>query len=151
MPAPAYRPVVASRPAPALPACRLHRVVQYIEENLQQPMRLGDLSALVHMSPYHFARLFAGSTGAPPHRFIMRRRIETARALLATDGMRISEIARAVGFCTASHFATTFRRVVGVTPSAYRRAASDQSAAAGSHRGPSDDVVERADAGSGVA
>ena len=106
-----------------LPACRLRRVTQYIQENLQRELRLAELSALVHMSPYHFARLFKRSTGVPPHRFLIRRRIDEARALLAARTVPIGAIARLVGFRTPSHFTTTFRRITGMTPSAYRSGA----------------------------
>jgi len=103
-----------------LPACRLRRVIEYVQENLQRDLRLAELSALVHMSPYHFARLFKQSTGVPPHRFLVRRRIDAARVLLAAQTAPIAEIAQLVGFRTPSHFTTTFRRVTGMTPSAYR-------------------------------
>jgi AraC family transcriptional regulator len=103
-----------------LPAYRLRRVAQYMHDNLQRELRLADLSAVVHMSPYHFARLFKRSTGVPPHQFLLRHRIDQARALLAAQRVPIAEIARSVGFRTPSHFTTTFRRVTGVTPSAYR-------------------------------
>src|SRR3989442_1949106 len=107
-----------------LPACRLRRVMEYVQENLQRDLRLAELSTLVHMSPYHFARLFKQSTGVPPHRFLVRRRIDAARALLAARTTPVVEIAPLVGFRTASHFTTTFRRVTGLTPSADRSAAS---------------------------
>jgi AraC family transcriptional regulator len=103
-----------------LPAYRLRRVAQYIQENLRQELRLGQLSAVVNMSPYHFARLFKRTTGVPPHRFLVRHRIDEARTLLAARTMPIAEVARAVGFRTPSHFTTTFRRVTGMTPSEYR-------------------------------
>jgi len=103
-----------------LPAYRLRRVTQYIQENLQRELRLAELSALVHMSPYHFARLFKRTTGVPPHRFLVRRRMDEARALLAAGTAPIAEISRLVGFRTPSHFTTTFRRITGMTPSAYR-------------------------------
>jgi AraC family transcriptional regulator len=103
-----------------LPAYRLRRVAQYIHENLQRPLRLVELSAVVHMSPYHFARLFKRSAGMPPHRFLLRHRIDEAQALLTARPVTIAEIARSVGFRTPSHFTTTFRRVTGMTPSEYR-------------------------------
>jgi len=103
-----------------LPAYRVRRVAQYIRENLRRELRLAELSAVVHMSPYHFARLFKRSTGVPPHRFLVRHRIDEARALLAAQTVPIAEIARSVGFRTPSHFTTTFRRVTGMTPSEYR-------------------------------
>src|SRR2546422_3909249 len=106
-----------------LPACRLRRVTQHVQENLQRELRLAELSALVHMSAYHFARLFKRSTGVPPHRFLIRRRIDEARALLAARTVPIAEISRTVGFRTPSHFTTSFRRITGMTPSAYRSGA----------------------------
>jgi AraC-like DNA-binding protein len=106
-----------------LPPYRLRRVTQYIHAHLQGKLRLVELSALVHMSPYYFARLFKRSTGLPPHRFLVRCRVDEARALLAARTASIAEISRSVGFRTSSHFTTTFRRITGVTPSAYRRAA----------------------------
>ena len=106
-----------------LPALRLRRVSQYMQENLRRELRLTELSAVVHMSPYHFARLFKRSTGVSPHRFLVRRRIDEARALLAARTTPVAEIARLVGFRTPSHFTTTFRRITGMTPTAYRSGA----------------------------
>src|SRR5439155_1799333 len=81
-----------------LPAYRLRRVTQYVQENLQRELRLADLSALVHMSPYHFARLFKRSTGLPPHRFLVRRRIDEAAGLLASGRVSVGEESWKVGF-----------------------------------------------------
>jgi AraC family transcriptional regulator len=111
---------VADHAAGRLPECRLRRVAQYIQDNLHRELRLVELSSLVNMSPYHFARLFKRSTGVSPHRFLVQRRIEQARALLAAEPLSIAEIARSVGFRTPSHFTTTFRRVTGITPTIYR-------------------------------
>src|SRR3989449_8253862 len=112
--------VVADQTVGGLPEYRLRRVAQYVQDNLHRELRLAELSGLVHMSPCHFARLFKQSTGVSPHRFLVQRRIEQARALLAAHTLPIAEIARSVGFRTPSHFATTFRRVSGITPSVYR-------------------------------
>src|SRR2546422_8252124 len=112
--------VVADQTTGGLPEYRLRRVAQYVQDNLHRELRLAELSGLVHMSPCHFARLFKQSTGVSPHRFLVQRRIEQARALLAAHTLPIAEIARSVGFRTPSHFTTTFRRVTGITPSGYR-------------------------------
>jgi AraC family transcriptional regulator len=106
--------------APSLPSFRVRRVTEYIEQNLEKELRLAELAALVCMSPYHFARLFKGSTGVPPHRFVLRRRVARARAFLAAPELSIAQIARMVGFRRPSHFTTVFRRVTGVTPRGYR-------------------------------
>jgi len=106
---------------------KVRRVTAFIENNLHRELRLEELAAVTHMSPYHFARLFKRATGVSPHRFVVRRRIDAATALLTESTSSISSIARAVGFRTASHFATTVRRITGMTPSAYRarRAAAE--------------------------
>jgi AraC-like DNA-binding protein len=103
-----------------LPESKVRRVTAYIESNLHRELRLKELAAVTHMSRYHFARLFKRATGISPHRFVVRRRIDAAIALLTESTSSISSIGRAVGFGTASHFATTVRRVTGKTPSAYR-------------------------------
>ena len=106
----------------SLPSCRLRRVTEYIQQNLDKDLTLAELAAVVYMSPYHFSRLFKGSTGVPPHRFVIRQRIARASALLATQELSIAQISRMVGFRTPSHFTTVFRRVLGITPGAYRTA-----------------------------
>ena len=112
-------PLTAPGPS-ALPLSRLRRVTDYIREHLDQPLTLAHLGAVVFMSPYHFARLFQRSTGLPPHRFVVRARIDHAAALLAAPELSIAQISRLVGFRTPSHFATVFHRMMGVTPSEYR-------------------------------
>ena len=103
-----------------LPLARLRRVTEYIQEHLDQHLTLAQLGAVVFMSPYHFARLFQHSTGLPPHRFVVRARIDHAATLLAAPDLSISQISRVVGFRSPSHFATVFHRIKGVTPSEYR-------------------------------
>ncbi len=53
-----------------LPGCRLRRVIEHIQQNLDKDLTLAELAAVVYMSPYHFARLFKRTTGMPPHRFV---------------------------------------------------------------------------------
>jgi len=103
-----------------LPGAKLRRVTVYIQSNLERRLRLTELALVAHMSPYHFARLFKIATGESPHRFVVRQRIAAATALLTASTSPIGSIARTTGFRTASQFATTFRRVTGLTPSAFR-------------------------------
>ena len=114
-----------STPAPdvpvgGLPRAKLGRVTAYIENNLHRELRLTELGVVARMSPYHFARLFKTATGVSPHRFVVHRRIEAAAAMLTGSTTSIGAIGRAVGFRTPSQFATTFRRMTGFTPTAYR-------------------------------
>jgi AraC-like DNA-binding protein len=115
----------------ALPACRLRRVTEYIQHNLEKGLTLEELAAVVYMSPFHFARLFKGSTGVPPHRFVVRQRIARARACLERRELSIAQISRLVGFRTASHFTTVFHRLAGVTPRRYRMATRREDRLAG--------------------
>ena len=103
-----------------VPWGKLWRVIEYIQQNLDQDLTLAELAAMVYMSPYHFARLFKRSTGVPPHRFVVRQRITRACAILATPELSIAQISRMVGFRTPSHFTNVFRHVTGVTPRGYR-------------------------------
>jgi AraC family transcriptional regulator len=107
----------------SLPSCRLRRVTEYVQQNLDKDLTLAELASIVYMSPFHFARLFKCSTGMPPHRFVVRQRITRARTCLAMEGQSIAQISRMVGYRTPSHFTTVFRRTLGVTPGAYRAAA----------------------------
>lgn len=105
-----------------LPLSRLRRVTDYIREHLDQDLTLARLGAVVYMSPFHFARLFQSSTGLPPHRFVMRARIDHATTLLAAPELSIARISQVVGFGSPSHFSTVFRRLMGLTPHEYRAA-----------------------------
>src|SRR4030095_4939340 len=100
-----------------LPGGQLRPALEHTEANVLRGPRLDELGRLVHMSAFHFARLFKASTGLPPHRFVVMRRIEHAKQMLACAADSIAAIGRVVGFRTASHFTSAFRRVAGVTPS----------------------------------
>lgn len=116
-----HDPIVPPRADPiGLPGAVLRRVLEHIDANVHRGTHLGELARLVHISPFHFARLFKISTGLPPHRFVVARRMEQAKRLLACADLPIATVGHGVGFRTASHFTAAFRRVTGMTPSAYR-------------------------------
>jgi AraC-like DNA-binding protein len=130
-----------------LPWSRLRRVAEHVQTNLAGELRLAELSALVHMSPYHFARLFKKSTDASPRQFVIRRRIEAAKLLLARQQPPIGEVALAVGFGSQSHFSTTFRRTTGVTPRQYRVAVHTGDAFGAAVGGPESSLSPGVDRG----
>jgi AraC family transcriptional regulator len=99
---------------------RLQRVLALIEERLDGPVPVQALAAAVHMSPYHFARMFKQSTGQPPHHYVTWQRMDRAKDLLARSELALAEIAARVGYRTQAHFTGVFHARVGVTPRAYR-------------------------------
>ena len=97
------------------------RVIDFINEHLQDELSLVELSRIAKLSPHHFATAFKASTGLSPHRYVIERRINRASDLLRRDDKSISEIAYAVGFSSQSHLTANFRRTMGVTPRRFRQ------------------------------
>jgi AraC family transcriptional regulator len=94
------------------------RVRVFIEDNVGERMSLQDLARVAGISRFHFARQFRLRTGESPMGYLLRRRIERAKPMLrGPSAKRISEIAADLGFADQSHFARTFRRLVGMSPS----------------------------------
>jgi AraC family transcriptional regulator len=94
----------------------------YINNNISRnDTTLADLAKLAKLSPYHLTRAFKRSVGLSPHQYLIRCRIDRAKHLLADTERSITEIALSLGFASSSHFSVTFKAIVGVPPTAYRR------------------------------
>jgi AraC-like DNA-binding protein len=87
-----------------------------------EPLDLEALARAANVSPRHFSRSFRRVFGETPYQYLLTRRLERARHLLRTTDRSVMEICLDVGFNSVGSFTTTFRRHVGVTPTAYRRA-----------------------------
>lgn len=114
----------STRESPArlrLSEARLRAVAEYVDANLDQPIRLVDMAAQAGLSQYHFCRAFRAATGLPPHRFVLARRIEVARERLRNRALSIQEVAFSVGFADAGQFAKRFRKATGLSPREFRR------------------------------
>ena len=103
---------------------KLRCAVDYIEENLGNPLTLAAIACAVALSPGHFAHAFREATGVTPHRYVVERRVERAKNLLRQSALPITEIADQVGCPSNSHFSVLFHRVTGVTPRQFRALAS---------------------------
>lgn len=112
-----------------LPPHRLKLVFSHIEGNIAEPLKVAELAHVIGMSEYYFSKLFKVSTGLTPHRYIMRERIEQARAYLRETELELKEIALRTGFETQSHFSSVFHRLTGITPKRYREMNSSMAAA----------------------
>lgn len=100
---------------------RVKRVIDYMHEHLDEPMPLAELAAVGRLSVSRFVRAFHAAVGKPPHRFLIQLRIEEACRLLETSELSVTEIGLRCGFDQPSHFASMFRTIVGMPPSAWRR------------------------------
>ena len=113
------------RSEPKLSARQLRVLTEFIETNLDKRLHLADLAAVAGLSVTRLKTLFRNSTGLPVHQYVIRRRVEHARALMTTTPMPASEIAVAAGFAHQSHMASTMRRLLGETPGAIMRCAAE--------------------------
>ncbi len=105
-----------------LAAAQLKRVLDYLEENLAEPMTVADVAAVAGLSPSHFNRAFKRSFDLPVHLYVMRRRVELAQRLMIDTSESLGTIAFACGMSDQSHLTRWFRRVLGETPNSWRRA-----------------------------
>lgn len=103
-----------------LPKYKFRRAVEYIDANLDGELALAEIAEAVEMSPFHFARLFKQTAGIAPHAFVLNRRLERAKQLLANPGKSVTEIAFDLGFSSHSHFSTFFRKHTNLTPREFR-------------------------------
>ncbi|MBW4688467.1 MAG: AraC family transcriptional regulator [Komarekiella atlantica HA4396-MV6] len=99
---------------------QLNQLKDFIEDRLTQDLTIADLAAVVHMSPFHFARTFKTAIGQPPHRYLTQQRMERAKFLLSVTRLTVAEVAYRVGFDNKSHFSAQFRKATGTTPKVYR-------------------------------
>ena len=87
------------------------------------PVRLEDAAREAGASPFHFLRLFERVLGVTPHQYVLRVRLARAAKLLAQEELTVTDVALEAGFADLSNFVRTFRRVAGVSPREFRRAA----------------------------
>lgn len=100
---------------------RLHLARTFIDRHYAAPLTLEQISEEAGFSPYHFIRLFRAAYKRTPHQYLVQQRIERAKELLHSGDLPIIDICAEVGFGSLGSFSTLFRRVTGLSPSAYRR------------------------------
>jgi AraC family transcriptional regulator len=108
------------KPVAPLPARRLRKVLDRINDSLDENMSLADLADEAGFSRAHFLRMFKAATGTTPHQHLLETRLQAARERLSSTMLSITEIALACGFSSHSHFTRAFRERFGATPTGYR-------------------------------
>jgi AraC family transcriptional regulator len=106
--------------------CRLatwqeRRAKEFIDANLGRSVSLLEVAETCGLSISHFSRAFRNTTGRPPHRWLLERRVEAAKGLLVRGDMPLAQIAAVCGFSDPSHFSRVFLKVSGESPAAWRR------------------------------
>jgi AraC family transcriptional regulator len=122
--------VTAQRCAGLVPH-KLNRVQAFIAQHYSEAIHVQELAASIHLSPFHFARMFKQATGLPPHLYITMQRMQQAKELLKISDLPLVDVAASVGFQSQGHFTGVFHKYAGVTPRIFRlnyRAARRQAA-----------------------
>jgi AraC family transcriptional regulator len=114
-----HRPVQIYRGG--LGSARLRKIKEFVHAKMEDDLSLDEMAQSVGLSTAHFARMFRKSTGETPHQFVLRQRLERAKAMLRAPDARVLDVAVACGFKTQQHFAQVFRDVWGVSPTEYRQ------------------------------
>ncbi len=93
----------------------------FIADNRFEAVSLSRVAAQSSMSPSHFLRLFSDVYGETPNEFLIRLRVEQAKAMLVTESASVSDICERVGYTSLGSFSSLFSKRVGMAPTAYRR------------------------------
>ncbi|MEX2216321.1 MAG: AraC family transcriptional regulator [Phycisphaeraceae bacterium] len=99
---------------------RVATAIAYLHDRFAESPSLAMVSKYVHMSPFHFHRLFSKQVGVSPKHYLMRKQLQMAKWLLRAHRVPIGSIAAATGFSSHGHFTSTFHRLIGVSPTEYR-------------------------------
>lgn len=111
-------PSISSLP----PARHLLRARDLADRRYAESVTVADMARAAQLSPAHFSREFRRTFGESPHQYLLTRRLERAAALLRNTDRSVSDVCFAVGLRSVGSFTTSFGRVYGLTPSAYRAA-----------------------------
>jgi AraC-like DNA-binding protein len=107
---------------PVPPARHLLRARDLADARYREPLDVATLARAAHVSPAHFTREFRRAFGETPHRYLLTRRLERAAALLRNTDRSVADICMTVGLSSVGSFTTSFGRLYGMSPTAYRAA-----------------------------
>ena len=110
------------------PARHLLRAKDLADARYAEPLEVDDLARAAGLSKAHFSREFRRTFGESPYVYLLTRRLERAAALLRNTDYSVAEICLEVGLQGVGSFTTSFKRMYGMTPTAYRAAAPPASA-----------------------
>lgn len=106
----------------APPARHLLRARDLVDARYAERLEIADLARAAGLSPAHFSREFRRAFGESPHQYLLTRRLERAAALLRHTDRPVIEVCFSVGLRSVGSFTTSFGRMFGMSPTAYREA-----------------------------
>ncbi|MCP5076913.1 MAG: AraC family transcriptional regulator, partial [Psychromonas sp.] len=102
---------------------RVHNAINYVLDNITAPLSIADVAKQVHLSEFHFHRIFKSITNEPFNQFVRRKRLEKAfHCLLRYNQPSITEVSENCGFSSSANFSKAFQAYFGFTPSQHRKA-----------------------------
>ena len=104
----------------APPARHLLRARDLADARYFEHLEVADMAAAAGLSSAHFSREFRRAFGEPPHAYLLTRRLERAAALLRDSDRTVADICLSVGLTSVGSFTTSFTRMFGTSPTAYR-------------------------------
>ncbi|MDP4153559.1 MAG: AraC family transcriptional regulator [Bacillota bacterium] len=99
----------------------IHLAMEYMQTYFSSNITLDDICNEIHVSQYHFIRMFRKKTGMTPHRYLLKVRIENAKELLTVKHYSVAETAVLCGFDNIPHFSATFKKSTGYSPVDYKK------------------------------
>lgn len=102
------------------PSPDIERVLTYIENNITEPLPIPALVKISHLSESRFKVKFAEYTGTSPHEYVLQKKIEEAKRLLADPKNSITQVCYHLSFSSSQYFATVFKRITAMRPSEYQ-------------------------------
>lgn len=103
-------------PKGKLSSAQLRRVIDHTKTSIHSTLSLAQLASCVHLSPFHFSRLFRQTVGISPYRFVLQMKIELAQKLIRGNYGSLSDVAYALSFTDQAHFSNAFKKVTGMCP-----------------------------------
>ena len=113
---------VDQKPSVSTDDCKaIQKAISILQQNLESPPSLTELATRIGMSVSKLKTLFPKTCGRPPYEVLRKMRMEKAMALLAHDGLNVTEAAMEVGYSSLSHFSKAFYKEFSVNPSQVRK------------------------------
>jgi AraC family transcriptional regulator len=103
-------------PKGKLSSNQLRNVIEFTRESIHKNIRLSELADAVHLSEFHFARLFRQTVGLSPYKFVLEMKIDCAKDLIRHHKKSFSDIAYLLNFSDQAHFSHVFKKLTGASP-----------------------------------